>query len=91
MRVFRIDVYLIAADIPEEAALFFTDETGIPVTGPVIEVDVLMEVEEGGRKVMLKDLMNRELDSRNEWLRMGVPCELHWPFIIHKSGERQKA
>jgi len=28
--------------------------------------------------------MNAELDRRNEWLRLGVPCELHWPFIVVK-------
>jgi len=28
--------------------------------------------------------MNEELDRRSAWLRMGVPCELHWPFIVVK-------
>jgi len=84
MKVFRIAEVLIAADIPEDAVQFFTEETGIPVSGPVAEVDVLTEVEAGGEKAPLKDLINRELDRRNEWLRMGVPCDLHWPFIIHR-------
>jgi hypothetical protein len=28
--------------------------------------------------------MNKIMDERCAWLRMGVPCELHWPFIVTK-------
>jgi len=24
------------------------------------------------------------MDERNDWLRMGVPCDLHYPFIVAK-------
>jgi hypothetical protein len=28
--------------------------------------------------------MNKIMDERCDWLRMGVPCDLHHPFIVAK-------
>jgi hypothetical protein len=30
----------------------------------------------------VKARINEELDTRNSWLIMGIPCELHCPFVI---------
>jgi len=35
-----------------------------------------------GKTVTIRDLVNKIMDERNAWLRMGVPCELHFPFIV---------
>jgi hypothetical protein len=84
MHVYRINQYIIAADILEEAQLFFQDEVGEPIES-CVEVSVSTEVaRDDGGVTTVRDLMNEELDRRNAWLRMGVPCELHWPFIVVK-------
>lgn len=84
MQVFRINRYIIAADVIEEAEQFFREEVGEPIES-IVEVSVYTEVSrEDGGVTTVRDLMNEELDRRNAWLRMGVPCELHWPFIVVK-------
>jgi hypothetical protein len=84
MNVYRINQHIIAADIVEEAEMFFCEEVGEPIES-IVEVSVYTEVSrEDGAVITVRDLMNEELDRRNAWLRMGVPCELHWPFIVVK-------
>ena len=84
MQAYRINQCIIAADIVEEAELFFCEEVGEPIES-IVEVSVYTEVScDDGVVTTVRDLMNEELDRRNEWLRLGVPCELHWPFIVVK-------
>jgi hypothetical protein len=84
MQVWRINHCIIAADIVEEAEMFFCEEIGEPIEF-IEEVSVYTEVSrDDGAVTTVRDLMNEELDRRNAWLRMGVPCELHWPFIVVK-------
>jgi hypothetical protein len=47
------------------------------------ELPYLMEVccDDGTVKT-IKARINEELDSRNGWLIMGIPCELLCPFVI---------
>ncbi|HPC74223.1 MAG TPA: hypothetical protein P5551_11985 [Syntrophales bacterium] len=84
MQCYRINHCIIAADIVEEAEQFFRDEVGEPIES-LVEVSVYTEVSrDDGALTTVRDLMNEELDRRSAWLRMGVPCELHWPFIVVK-------
>jgi hypothetical protein len=84
MQCYRINHCIIAADLVEEAEQFFCEEVGGPIES-IAEVSVYTEVShDDGTVTTVRDLMNEELDRRNEWLRMGVPCELHWPFVVVK-------
>ncbi len=85
MKAFKFDRYIIAAEVIEEAVRFFRQEVGGPFPQSIEEVDWLAEVSgEGGEGGIVRDLVNKELDERNAWLRMGIPCDLYWPFIIAK-------
>ncbi len=84
MLAYRINRCIVVADIAEEAEMFFCEEVGEPIES-IEEVSVYTEVlRHDGTVTTVRDLMNEELDRRNGWLRMGVPCELHWPFIVVK-------
>lgn len=85
METYRIGDHVIAADTEEDARLFYKDEVGLDPP-PVIEVlSVSREVPTGdGKTATIRDLINKTMDERNAWLRMGVPCELHFPFIVAK-------
>ena len=84
MQCYRINHCIIAADIVEEAEQLFCEEIGEPIES-IVEVSVYTEVScDDGTVTTVWDLMNEELDRRNEWLRLGVPCELHWPFVVVK-------
>ena len=84
MKAFRINNLIIAADFIEEAREFFIAEAGESLLTDIVEIAVSTELLKDGLKKTIKDLINEELDRRNEWLRMGVPCDLYWPFIIHR-------
>jgi hypothetical protein len=86
MQAYRIHKLIIVADIREEACDFYRDEIGgdLPDVPDLIEeLPSSMEVccDDGTVKT-IKTRINEEMDARNAWLNMGVPCELHWPFII---------
>jgi hypothetical protein len=85
MEAYRIGDHVIAADTEEDARLFYKDEVG-KESPPVIEVlSVSLEVPAGeGKTATIRDLINKTMDERSAWLRLGVPCDLHWPFIIAK-------
>ncbi len=82
MKAFLICDCIIAAELEIEAVQFFCEETGSPSPGPVLEMGVEEIVP--GCGLMIKDVINEVMDERNEWLRMGVPADLHWPFFIWK-------
>lgn len=86
MQAYRIHKLIIVADIKEEACDFYRQEIGgdLPDLPDLIEeLPSLMEVccDDGTSKT-IKTRINEEMDARNAWLNMGVPCELHWPFVI---------
>jgi hypothetical protein len=81
MKAFRIGNTIIAAWFERDAVKFFFEQTGGQPPGPIEELDVEETLPEGGK---IKDVINKVLDERNAWLRMGVPCELDWPFFIWK-------
>jgi len=83
MNAYRIGQYVIAADCIEYAQAFFLDEIGEPIPPLIEELDWLAEIScEDGTTATIKSLVNRTLDERNDWLRMGVPCDLYFPFIV---------
>ncbi len=89
MKAYRINQYIIAADVIEEAKEFFIHEIGEKIGGPlpadIEEVDWLREVPCGdGKTSTVKDIVNAEMDLRNTWLRLSIPCDLHWPFVVTK-------
>ncbi|MFA5181272.1 MAG: hypothetical protein WC405_08105 [Syntrophales bacterium] len=90
MQAYKIHKLVIAADISEEACDFYRQEIicgALPDVPNMIdlfeELPASMEVccDDGSYKT-IKTRINEELDARNAWLNMGVPCDLHWPFII---------
>jgi hypothetical protein len=83
MQAYRINHTIIAADIPDEARDCFLEEIGGPPPDEIIEVHVSTEVfcQDGAVKTV-RERINEELDARNDWLRMGIPCELHQPFVV---------
>jgi hypothetical protein len=86
MQAYRIHKSIVVADIKEEACDFYRQEIGddLPDVPELIEeLPSLMEVccDDGTFKT-IKTRINEEMDARNAWLNMGVPCDLHWPFVI---------
>ncbi|MCX7816760.1 MAG: hypothetical protein N2317_04515 [Syntrophales bacterium] len=84
MEAFRIGNFIIAADTLEEARLFYTEETGETAPTQVESISVYTEILREGEKVLIRDVINNVMDERNAWLRMGIPCDLHYPFLITK-------
>ncbi|HPX82427.1 MAG TPA: hypothetical protein PLB95_11075 [Syntrophales bacterium] len=83
MQAFLIHELVIAADVAEEAREFYRCEIGgdPPETIAAASPDLQVRCGDGALKT-IRDRINEELDTRNSWLRMGVPCDLHWPFIV---------
>jgi hypothetical protein len=85
MEAFRIGDHVIAADTEEDARLFYKHEVGKDPPLFVEELSVSLEVPAGeGKAASIRDIMNKVLDERNAWLRLGVPCDLHFPFVVAK-------
>jgi alkanesulfonate monooxygenase SsuD/methylene tetrahydromethanopterin reductase-like flavin-dependent oxidoreductase (luciferase family) len=85
MDVFKICDHVIAADTEEDARSFYQEEVGKVPPAVVEELSISLEVPAGeGNIATIRDLVNKIMDERNAWLRMGVPCELHYPFIVAK-------
>jgi hypothetical protein len=83
MQAYIIHTIVIAADTAEEACAFYREEIDDTLPDLIEELPYLMEVccDDGTLKTV-KARINEELDSRNSWLIMGIPCELHRPFVI---------
>jgi hypothetical protein len=81
MQAYRIHKTVIAADIAEEAGEFYRREIGGVLPDVIEELPYLMEVccDDGTVKT-IKTRINEELDARNSWLIMGIPCEPTGPF-----------
>ncbi len=83
MRAWRIHDTVIAADIAEEACEFYREEVGGAPPDRVAEADysATLTCPDGATRTV-RERIHEEMDARNAWLRMGVPCELHWPFVV---------
>jgi hypothetical protein len=86
MQAFKIGNIVIAADTPDEASEFYRHEIDPCVPSAVTDVDrqTLINCQNGLPKT-IKDIINDIMDERNAWLRMSIPCDLHYPFIITKN------
>ena len=85
MNAYKMNKYIICADLLDEAKAFFHDEVGEPLPAHIEEMEWGCVVPcEGGENRTIRDIINNVLDERNAWLRMGIPCDLHCPFIIAK-------
>lgn len=85
MEAYRIGDHIVAADTEEDARHFYREEVGMEAPAVIEVLSVSLEVRAGeGKTATIRELMNKVMDERSAWLRMGVPCELHWPFIIAK-------
>ena len=85
MEAYRIGDHVIAADTEEDARLFYKDEVGKEAPPAIEELSVSLEVPAGeGKTSTIRDLINKTMDERSAWLRLGVPCDLHYPFIVAK-------
>ena len=82
MKAFRIGKTIIAADLEQMAVYFYLAEIGEAPLGKVEEIWVEEKVP--GRSDMIKDEINRVLNERSMWLRMGVPADLDCPFFIYR-------
>jgi len=83
VQAYRIHNLVIAADIKAEAGEFYLQEIGGDLPDIIDELSPEQEVEcDAGDLKTIRDRINEEMDNRNAWLRMGVPCELHWPFVV---------
>ena len=69
--------------IAEEDCAFYREEIGGTLPDVIEELPYLIGVccDDGTVKTV-KARINEELDTRNSWLIMGIPCELHQPFVI---------
>ena len=83
MQAYRIHEMVIAADTAEEAYAFYREEIGGALPDAIEELPYVIEVccDDGTMKPV-KARINEELDARNTWLLLGIPCELHRPFLI---------
>lgn len=83
MEAYRIGDHVVAADTEEDARHFYREEVGMDAPPAVEALSVSLEVPTGeGKTATIRDLMNKVMDERNAWLRLGVPCDLHFPFMI---------
>ena len=85
MNAYKMNKHIIGADVLDEAKEFFRGEIGEPLPDHIEEMgwEYVVPCESGENKT-IRDIINRVMDERNDWLRMGVPCALHGPFIIVK-------
>ena len=85
MDAYKINNYIICAGLLEEAKNFFRNEVGEPLPAHIekVEWDCVVPCE-GGKDKTIRDIINYVLDERNDWLRMGIPCDLHYPFVVAK-------
>jgi hypothetical protein len=89
MEVYRIVDHIVAADSEEDARHFYRHEVGEDPPPAIEELSVSLEVPTAeGQTAPIRDIVNRIMDERNAWLRLGVPCDLHWPFIVAKLTDR---
>jgi len=85
MNAYKINKHIICADVPADAKAFFCGEVGETLPDHIEEMTWECVVPcECGENRTIREIIHRVLDERNDWLRMGIPCDLHHPFIIAK-------
>ena len=85
MEAYKIKNYIIAADLPEDAQNLFVHELGGTLPVSIEEIGINEKItREDGRVMTIKEIINEELDNRQQWQRMGVPCDTYRPFVIKK-------
>ncbi len=85
MKAFKIENYIIAADLIEDAMNLFKHDISGYYPEIVEEVDINDEIKsEDGCVMTIKEIINETLDERQAWCRMGIPCEVYRPFLIRK-------
>ncbi len=85
MKAFRIDQCVIVADVSEEAVEFYRREISGSSPRTVEELESSHEILcADGEVRTVRIIINDEMERRSTWLRMGVPCELHWPFLVEE-------
>jgi transcriptional accessory protein Tex/SPT6 len=85
MEAYKIENYIIAADLPEDAESMFVHELGGTLPATIEEVDINESItRDDGRVMTIKEIINEELDNRQQWRRMGIPCETYRPFVIKR-------
>ena len=83
MKAYKMGPYVVCAEVLDDAQKFFCHEIGDPLPQHIEEMEWDCEVCcESGETSTIRDLINKVLDERNAWLRMGIPCDLYWPFIV---------
>jgi len=83
MQAYRIGKYIIAADIIDDAKNMFINEINAALPNEIEEVGFDENVEcDDGRIITIKEFINEELDKRQAWQRLGIPCETYRPFVI---------
>lgn len=85
MEAYRIGKYIIAADLEQDAWNLYKNEISPDVPDDIENVLIHEKlVCDDGSVMTIKEIINKELDRRQEWQRMGLPCETYRPFIIKK-------
>ena len=85
MNAYIINKHILCADVLDKAKAHFQDEVEEHLPDHVEEIGWdCMVPSESGENMTIRDIINRVLGERNAWLRMGIPCYLHSPFIIVK-------
>lgn len=86
MKAFKIEDYIIIADLIEDAMNMFKYEISGYYPEIVTELDLNDEIKcEDGRVMTVKEIINETLDERQAWLRLGIPCEVYRPFLVRTS------
>jgi hypothetical protein len=83
MQAYRIGNVVIAADTPDEAGEFYRREIDSGITSAATDVDMQTVIGcRDGLPRKIKDIINDVMDERSSWVKMGIPCDLLYPFII---------
>lgn len=83
MQAFRIGNVVIAADTPDEACELYRREIDPCLPSPVADVDLQTTVKRReGSPGRIKDIIDDVMDERTSWIKMGIPCDMLYPFII---------
>jgi hypothetical protein len=88
MKAYKVEKYIIAADMIEDVREMFKHEIGGYYPDRIEELGLQDEIElDDGRILTVKEIINETMDERQAWRRMGIPCELYRPFLIKEVKE----
>lgn len=83
MQAFRIGTYIIAADTPDDAVSFYRNEieAQVPSTATKVDRQTIVRRKDGSSGTV-KEIIDDVMDERSAWVKMGIPCDLLYPFIV---------